>query len=82
MLIEWFLSMKSLPNLLFGVLCLPGDQSQPFAQSTINPLAIASAGLAYWVARFFLLGTKARILGLTISHATKLMLKILQARLQ
>ena len=27
MLIVWFLSIKSLPNLLFGVLCLPGDQS-------------------------------------------------------
>ena len=37
--IEWFLSIKSLPNLLFGVLCLPGDQSHPFAQPTINPLA-------------------------------------------
>ena len=41
--------------------CIPGDQSHPFAQPTINPLA----GLVYWVARFFLLGTKARILGLT-----------------
>ena len=39
MLIVWFLSIKSLPNLLFGVLCLPGDQSHPFAQPTINPLA-------------------------------------------
>ena len=39
MLIEWILSIKSLPNLLFGVLCLPGDQSHPFAQPTINPLA-------------------------------------------
>ena len=38
MLIEWFLSIKSLPNLLFGVLCLPGDQSHPFEQPTINPL--------------------------------------------
>ena len=39
--------MKSLPNLLFGVLCLPGDQSHPFAQPTINPLAccICWAGL-------------------------------------
>ena len=45
--IEWFLSIKSLPNLLFGVLCLPGDQSHPFAQPTINPLAccICWAGL-------------------------------------
>ena len=39
MLIEWFLSIKSLPNLLFGVLCLPGDRSHPVAQPTINPLA-------------------------------------------
>ena len=47
MLIEWFLSIKSLANLLFGVLCLPGDQSHPFAQPTINPLAccICWAGL-------------------------------------
>ena len=47
MLIEWFLSIKSLPSLLFGVLCLPGDQSHPFAQPTINPLAccICWAGL-------------------------------------
>ena len=42
-----FLSIKSLPNLLFRVLCLPGDQSHPFAQPTINPLAccICWAGL-------------------------------------
>ena len=47
MLIEWFLSIKSLPNLLFGVLCLPGDQSHPIAQPTINPLecCICWAGL-------------------------------------
>ena len=47
MLIEWFLSIKSLPNLLFGVLCLPGDQSHPFVQLTINPRAccICWAGL-------------------------------------
>ena len=33
--------------MLFGVLCLPGDQSHPFAQPTINPLAccICWAGL-------------------------------------
>ena len=39
--------MKSSPNLLFGVLCLPGDQSHPFAQPTINPRAccICWAGL-------------------------------------
>ena len=42
-----FLHIKSLPNLLFGVLCLPGDQSHPFVQPTINPLArcICWAGL-------------------------------------
>ena len=42
-----FLHIKSLPNLLFGVLCFPGDQSHPFAQPTINPLAccICWAGL-------------------------------------
>ena len=42
-----FLHIKSLPNLLFGVLCLPGDQSHPFVQLTINPLAccICWAGL-------------------------------------
>ena len=34
-----FLSIKSLPNLLFGVLCLPGDRSHPVAQPTINPRA-------------------------------------------
>ena len=47
MLIEWFFAYKILPNLLFGVLCLPGDQSHPLAQPTINPLAccICWAGL-------------------------------------
>ena len=48
MLIVWvFLAYKSSPNLLFGVLCLPGDQSHPFAQPTINPLVccICWAGL-------------------------------------
>ena len=34
-----FLSIKSLPNLLFGVVCLPRDRSHPVAQPTINPLA-------------------------------------------
>ena len=43
----FFLHIKSLPNLLFSVLCLPGDQSHPFARPTINPLAccICWAGL-------------------------------------
>ena len=47
MLIVWVLPIKSLPNLLFIVLCLPGDQSHLFAQPTINPLAccICWAGL-------------------------------------
>ena len=48
MLIVWFfLSIKSVPNLLFGVLCLPGDRSHPVAQPTINPLpcCICWAGL-------------------------------------
>ena len=47
MLIMGFFAYKSLPNLLFGVLCLPGDQSHPFVQPTINPLAccICWAGL-------------------------------------
>ena len=69
MLIVWFLSIKSSPNLLFGVLCLPGDQSHPFAQPTITLLRVASAGLVYWVVQFFLLGTKALILGLTRAAA-------------
>ena len=39
MLIVWFLSIKSSPNLLFGVLCLPGDQSHPVCatvRATVN----------------------------------------------
>ena len=68
MLIEWFLSIKSLPNLLFGVLCLPGDQSHPVCATDNKPsCCVASAGLVYWVARFFLLGMKAQILGLKIN---------------
>ena len=35
MLIVWFLPIKILPNLLFRVLCLPGDQSHPVC-ATIN----------------------------------------------
>ena len=73
MLIMWLFAHKSLPNLLFGVLCLPGDQSHPFAQPTINPLAccICWAGLLGRVVfgtrdLGTFLGTKARILGLTI----------------
>ena len=47
LIVCFFLHIKSLPNLLFGVLCLPGDQRHPFAQPTINPLAcwICWAGL-------------------------------------
>ena len=33
-------------------------------------LRVASAGLVYWVAWFFLLGTKARILGLTFGGSS------------
>ena len=36
MLIVWFFVYKKLAQ--FGVLCLPGDQSHPFAQPSINPL--------------------------------------------
>ena len=31
--------MKSLPNLLFGVLCLPGDQSHPFGQPVLPTIS-------------------------------------------
>ena len=37
MLIMWFFAHKSLPNLLFGVLCLPGDQSHPFCATDNKP---------------------------------------------
>ena len=37
MLILWFLSIKSLPNLLFGVLCLPRDQSHPVCATVNKP---------------------------------------------
>ena len=61
-----FIAYKSLPNLLFGVLCLPGDQSHPVcATDNITLLRVASAGLVHWVAWFSLLGMTARILGLT-----------------
>ena len=40
MLIEWFLSIKSLPNLLFGVLCLPGDQSHPVCATDNKPSCV------------------------------------------
>ena len=47
MLIVWFFAYKKLAQFAVGVLCLPGDQSHPFAQPTINPLAccICWAGL-------------------------------------
>ena len=45
MLIVWvFLHIKSLPNLLFRVLCLPGDQSHLFAQPTINSCVLHLLG--------------------------------------
>ena len=37
MLIVWFLSIKSLPNLLFVVLCFPGDQSHPVCATDNKP---------------------------------------------
>ena len=40
MLIVWFLSIKSLPNLLFGVLCLPGDQSHPVCATDNKPSCV------------------------------------------
>ena len=40
MLIEWFLSIKSLPNLLFGVLCLPGDQSHLVCATDNKPSCV------------------------------------------
>ena len=42
------------------------SESPGLRNRTINPLRVASAGLVYWVERSFLLGTKARILGLTV----------------
>ena len=33
----WFFAYKSLPNLLFRVLCLPGDQSHPFCTTDNKP---------------------------------------------
>ena len=40
MLIEWFLSIKSLLNLLFGVLCLPGDRSHPVCATDNKPSCV------------------------------------------
>ena len=40
MLIVWFLSIKSLPILLFGVLCLPGDQSHPVCATVNKPSCV------------------------------------------
>ena len=40
MLIVWFLSIKSLPNLLFGVLCLPGDQSHLVCTTVNKPSCV------------------------------------------
>ena len=41
MLIVWFfLSIKSLPNLLFGVLCFPGDQSHPVCTTVNKPSCV------------------------------------------
>ena len=35
-----FLHIKSLPNLLFGVLCLPGDQSHPVCATDNKPSCV------------------------------------------
>ena len=68
--LPWLSVVKNPPA---GVLCLPGDQSHPFAQPSINPLAccICWAGL---LGRAVFppwdkgpnFGSKARILGLTL----------------
>ena len=63
MLIMWFFSHKSLPNLLFGVLCLPVDQSHQVCATDNKPSCVLH--LLDWFTGFFLLGTKARILGLS-----------------
>ena len=62
MLIVWFSVYKSLPNLLFRVLCLPGDQSHPLCATDNKPSCMLH------LLGFFLLGTKARILGLTVGQ--------------
>ena len=40
MLIKWFFAYKSLPNLLFRVLCLPGDQSHPVCATDNKPSCV------------------------------------------
>ena len=40
--------ISSSPTLLFEVLCLPGDQSHPFVQPTINPLACCICWAGLW----------------------------------
>ena len=40
MLIMWFFAYKSLPNLLFRVLCLPGDQSHPVCATDNKPSCV------------------------------------------
>ena len=40
MLIMWFFAHKSLPNLLFGVLCLPGDQSHLVCATVNKPSCV------------------------------------------
>ena len=67
MLIVWFFAYKKLAQ--FAVQgALPPRRSESPVCATDNKqtlLCVASAGLVYWVTRFFLLGRKARILGLT-----------------
>ena len=40
MLIVWFFAYKILPNLLFHVLCLPGDQSHPVCATDNKPCVL------------------------------------------
>ena len=72
MLIVWFFAYKKLAQFAVRGALPPRRSESPGLrnrQSTL--LRVASAGLVYWVARFFLLGTKARILGLTIGSVNK-----------
>ena len=68
MLIVWvFCILKACP-----ICCSVCSASQEIRVTRLRNrqqtlLGVASAGLLYWVAQFFLLGTKARILGLTLA---------------
>ena len=65
MLIVWFFAYKKLAQFAVrGALPLRRSES-PGLRNRRTLLRVASAGLVYWVAWFFLLGMKAQILGLT-----------------